>query len=482
MRALIVGDRELIDYYRHVLGPDTLVVTREQIPDTRGARLHVLKTRFPPGARRGDVYREIRGTIDSIPVGTGYDLMIADAEAAEYSVITPLIAKRARPGLVLIEVTRLGVNTIAALKELSLESHYMPIVLLHGGKMPRSYKLRRAIYEALSTVSLPPGVYTFKLKRLKSYIRAWLWYYEAKDTITRARREGVPEYLVLDLETKVGEAERLLKGSEFTLVFPGVHDIKQPPPDVLYREAPTLFPTGWVTPVESKCYASMELVDGGLVVGCESRAYLNEEAIFLWIVKARPLPVWRADMLPETLAEPYTSYTGAVREGEQRIHPLQPSSFLEGFEARWEDVPLYSMDIEGMEEAIKLLAQELAPIALIASLAASCKSEPECMESVENAPPGLESAIRNVIENLEKYQRLSQLYKSIIKVLRRDGVRVEPPLKVEKISTEELLENLALLAWVLQAQLGIDPELADNLSIRAQDVALILENIRLREE
>ncbi len=464
MTAAIVGDRDFIESYRPALeGP--LVITRAAWPGLEGANIIELRTAYPPTAYRGDVARDLAGKIAEIAGGASPEVLIVEMSSIEYTVLGPALAMHWQPKLLIVEVGRLHPATIAALKELSLLSWRTAVVSIYQRLAPRSRKLRPLFLDASLRSAGRPGFYSLKLKRLKSYMRAWLWYYEARDTIAEARRGGVPDYLLIDLEGKLAEAERLLKGSEFTIVYPSIYDIREPPPDELYNSAPILMPAGSYEPQSSACYASIDLVRGGLIGSCEEREDLSEEAIYLWVVKLHPLPVWRGS-LPGHLAETYASYNREAREAPYRLHAWQPSRLLPGMEAPWHVIPLYSHDEEGLRATVRALEEDLRNLRVLASVAVECSDEERCAAAVESAGEVVARAVRDVLERLDDYKALVTLYRSVTRLLGE-----EKAILGRSVSREELQENIALLAWILQATLGLDPELADLLSLNAGEIA-----------
>ena len=477
MRVGLVGDRDLLDFYSMIVGPGSIVASTERLPVPEGARFYRLPGDYASGAARLDVYMDYEARLDEVAENfRGIDALISELEGPVYTALLPFIIRKARPKRVLVEMTRFTEQAMAALKELSLLSHSTPILVLHRPRVPRSRKLRATFVETLVGSRVDPGFYTYRVKRLKSYIRAWLWYHEARSVVDKAKGSGVPEFLVIDLETRLSEAERLLRGSEFTIVFPSVHDIKQPPGPEMYKTAPILFPAGPHKAVETDCHASIELVEGGLVVGCKPRNYLNEEAIFLWLVKLAPTPAWRGEV-PDEIRDAYSRYRRRLEESPRKLHPRPPSDFLPEMEAPWRVIPMYSMDTDGLVTVEAMLRADLSPIVKIAHLAAACRSDVECSEAVEKAEANLEEVIKRVVEDLPLYRDLALLYRSVVRALNRE-LRVVEPLTIPDIGLDELQENLALLSWVLQASYNIDPALADALSINAQALSEIINIIR----
>lgn len=465
MNSAIIGDKDFIESYWKAL-KEPLVITRAAWPGMQGATSVVeLGTSYPPTANRGDVARDLGPRINEIAASASPEILLVEMGSIEYTVLGPALATLWRPRLVLVEVSRLHPASIAALKELSLLSNRTTIVGIYQRMAPRSRKLRPLFLDASLRSAGTPGFFSFRLKRLKSYMRAWLWYYEARDTVGEARKGGVPDYLLIDLEGKLAEAERLLRGSEFTIVYPSIYDIKEPPPDELYKSAPLLMPAETHKLYSSTCYASIDLARGGLISSCREREDLSEEAIYLWLVKLDPLPVWRG-ALPGHLAETYASYNREVREAPYRLHAWQPGKILPGVSAPWHVIPLYSHDEDGLRVTARTLLEDLRNLKILASVAAECVDEARCTAAVESAGPVVARAVRDVLDRLEEYRSLVSLYKSVARLLGGEARLLE-----KSVTREELQENIALLAWILQATLGLDPEYADLLSLNAGEIA-----------
>jgi len=467
VRAVVLGDRDFVESYAPAL-QEPLIVTRAAWQGLRGSNIIELGTSYPPGASRSDVERDLEPRIRELAALAEPQVLLAELSSVEYTVLAPILVREWKPSVVLVEVSRLHPGTIAALKELSLLSHNTMIVGIYQRIAPRSRKLRPLFLDTTLGAPRSPGFYTFKLKRLKSYVRAWLWYYEAKDAISEARSGGVPDYLLIDLESKIAEAERLLRGSEFTIVFPGVYDIREPPPEELYKSAPPLLPVEKVSLYGSKCYASPEVISARLVTGCVEHDKLAEEAIYLWLVRAEPLPVWRG-RLPGHLEETYASYQREARESPYKLHPKPPSAFNEHIDAPWHVIPLYSMDRQGMAIIAEALLEDLAPLRVLASVAAQCTDEHRCTQASLTAGQTLLEAVRSIVARMEDSRALVSLYRSVRRAL-GEPARLAP----EGVTPEELQENLALLAWILQDTLGLDPETADTLSLYASEITSLL--------
>jgi hypothetical protein len=468
VRAIIMGDREYIEPLLSVVKPeenDILVVSRGPIPGLPPGRILQARTQLVPSASRGEFARALEDIIGAIEEFGHVDYLIADVGPKEYSSIASMIAKLSRSSLLLF--TTLSDESIALLKELSLLSREKRILVVSGKHAPRSTKLNKLIVETLLRLEIAPGVYTLRVKRYKSYLRAWLWYHEALDTVRMAREVGVPEYLVLDLETRVREAERLLKGSRYTQVYPAIYDVKLPSREQVWSESPQLFPAPQVEPLEPYCYASQELVIAGNAPGCEGRDYLNEEIIVLWPVLLKPLLPWEKTG-DEALDSHLSRYNSKVEENPLSLHPWSTTIFWDELKLPWSLVPIYTLSPEKAGELCSRIGKELDPLHKLTDIAMACQSEDQCIEAIRISH-NLEETIRAVVENFKKLRGVVLLAKELcIRQGYRDtlGVRIGVGWRLE-----ELQELIALVKDIIEIEGVVDPQLLDNLASIAPELA-----------